>query len=122
VLVAVAPVVLEGAYAAILELVGLDDVVEFHAASTAQRGARYDAAIVSHELAADVDADVVITLPDALDDEAPPSRQGRVDTRGTSDTVDIRDQRDVIDLLDRHLPLAERRGDRLMMARSDDAD
>ena len=119
VLVALAPVVLEGAYAAILELVGLDEVVEFHTASPSERRARYDAAIVSPELSSEVVAGVVITLPDALDDDALPTRRGRVDADGAGATVDIRDQRDVIDLLDHHVPLAERRSDRLPAASAD---
>ncbi|HET7488446.1 MAG TPA: hypothetical protein VFJ85_11000 [Acidimicrobiales bacterium] len=64
VLVAASPVVLEGALALLLEEQGRSQVVQFHDAPSAQRAVRYDLAVVTEEHAADVDADLVVTLPD----------------------------------------------------------
>ena len=115
VLIAVRPVVLEGAFAAILQSIGFDEVVELHAATAAERVGRFRAAIVSADLAGGVEADVVITLPDiarAGASAGPPrghvtSVEGRVE-------VDIEDERQVIDLLDEHAPVGTSRRDELL--------
>ena len=105
--------VLEGAFATIIDLIGLDEVVQFHAAGPHERRARYDAAIVSAELAGEVVADVVITLPDLRVHGAGGRRRGQVESNGDRAVVEIRDQRDVVTLLDRHVPLAVGRVERL---------
>lgn len=114
VLVAVEPVVLEGAFAAILEAIGLDEVVQFHIATAADRGARYDAAITSEGLARSVCADVVITLPRIEGSGGPPGpAHGHVTKGKVSEAVDIRGEREVIGLLDEHVPRAAARSDNL---------
>lgn len=112
---AVAPLVLEGALAAILELIALDEVVQFHNATDAERGAPYDAAIVTPDFGSEILADVVITLPDTQDctGHAGHDHRGHLTTPNVSDDVDIRDQREVIDLLDAHVPVGVSRRDRL---------
>ncbi len=113
--VAVAPLVLEGAFAAILELIALDEVVQFHNATDAERGAPYDAAIVTADYGSEILADVVITLPDTQDctGHAGHDHRGHLTTQDVSDDVDIHDQREVIDLLDAHVPVGVSRRDRL---------
>lgn len=115
VLVAVEPVVLEGAFAVILEMIDVDEVVQFHDATESQRRESYDAAIVTTGFPGEVSAEVVITLPDtqADTDGSGDAGLGHVTTRLTSDDVDIRDQSVVIDLLDEHLPAAVCRRGRL---------
>ena len=112
---AVEPIVLEGAFAAILELIALDEVVQFHRATAAERARRYDAAIVSGALSEEIIADLVITLPRTQDGADGPGVRllGHVATKEASDDVDIRDQRQVVELLDQHLPLEVSRTDRL---------
>lgn len=106
---------LEGALAAILELIALDEVVQFHSASAAERTARYDAAIVTADYDSKVLAEVVIGLPDTEHDTARPDEGHRAHlTIGdASDEVDIHDQGEVIDLLDAHVPTGMSRRDRL---------
>ncbi|HVE47703.1 MAG TPA: hypothetical protein VNA57_13265 [Acidimicrobiales bacterium] len=118
VLVAVEPVVLEGAFAVILEMIDVDEVVQFHDATESQRRESYDAAIVTTGFPGEVSADVVITLPDtkAETDGSGDSGVGHVTTRHTSDDVDVRHQGIVIDLLDEHLPVAVCRRGRLPSA------
>ena len=95
VLVAVQPVVLEGALASILELIGLDEVFQFHDAEESVRAAAFDAAIMSAGFPGEVRAWVTITLPDThVSGGAPGRRQpGHIRAGGTSYDVDIRDQR-----------------------------
>lgn len=114
-LVAVTPVVLEGAFATILELIALDEVVQFHDASAAERHARYDAAIVTADYDSEVFAEVVIGLPNTEDDTAGPGQGHRAHLTigNASGEVDIRDQREVIDLLDAHVPTQASRSERL---------
>lgn len=116
VLVAVQPVVLEGALAAILERIGLDQVVEFHAADEAGRSVVYDAAIVSAGFPDEVRAGATITLPDTEGSASAGGApgQGQFSAGGTSRQVDIRDQRQIIDLLDEHVPTVPSRKDRLV--------
>ena len=118
VLVAVQPVVLEGALASILELIGLDQVVQFHPAVPLDRSAQYDAAIVSAGFPSEVRAWVTITLPDTEGSAGGSggTQPGHVSAPGTSQPVDIRDQRQIIDLLDEHAPTVASRKDRLLQA------
>ena len=115
VLIAIRPVVLEGAFAAILRSIGLDEVVELHAATAVERSARFGAAIVSADLAAAVEADVVITLPDVAGaGERGGRRRAHVASGDGRVEVDIRDERQVIDLLDEHVPRIASRRDELL--------
>jgi hypothetical protein len=120
VLVAVTPTVLEGAFAAILELIALDEVVQFHRASAAERSARYDAAIVTADFDSEVVAGVVIGLPDTEHDIARPDggHRAHLTIGDASGEVDIHDQREVIDLLDAHVPAGMSRRDRLVGPRA----
>jgi hypothetical protein len=119
VLVAIEPVVLEGAYAAILELIGLDEVVQFHRVAASLHAARYDAAIVTEGLLPAVRADIVITLPETQNGSHRPEARlrGHVTIGKRSDEVDIRDQREVVQLWDEHLPLEASRAERLQARR-----
>ena len=114
-LVAVQPLVLEGAFASILTLVGLDDVVQFASASEHERNQVFDAAIVSAGFPATIRALGVVTLPDTQVevDGSGTHHRGLLTTGGSGQTVDIHDQHDVIDLLDRHVPAAMSRKARL---------
>ncbi len=116
VLVAVQPVVLEGALAAILELIGLDQVVQFHRTEEIDPATVYDAAIVSAGFPDVVRARATITLPDTEASGGSPGsrRPGHVSAGSTSRQVDIRDQRQIIDLLDQHVPTVTSRKDRLL--------
>lgn len=114
VLVAVEPLVLEGAFAAILELIGMDDVVQFHVAGDRERRQLFDAAIVTGSFSDEARADVVITLPDVRRSGGPTNgHRGHVTTAQLSDDVEIRDQGEVIRLLDEHVPAALPRSERL---------
>lgn len=108
ILVAVEPIVLEGALASILERVDLDDVVQFHRSPDRDVDG-YDAAIVTIELPDDLRPDVVITLPDTVGDQ----RAGRLTVGNVSTEVDIPTHNEVIDLLDEQLPAAGLRSRRL---------
>ncbi len=109
---------MEGAFAAILDLIGLDDVVQFRGATDAERGAHYDAAIVTSAFHDEARAEVVIELPDINGTTGGPDWRclGQVRKGAVSDDVSIRDQRQVISLLDLHVPTAVSRGDRLLEA------
>ena len=110
VLVAIRPVVLEGAFAALLHSIGLDEVVQLHQATTAERAGRFGAAVISADFAAAVEADVVITLPGTGGAGAwQEPRRGHVTSPTGRAEVDIRDERQVIDLLDEHAPMIARR-------------
>ncbi len=114
VLIAIEPVVLEGAFAAILHSIGVDEVVQFHAATVAERARPFCVAIVSADLAAEVVADVVITLPGIAVPGAPTGPPlGHVTSDEGRVVVDIRDERQVIDLLDEHVPMGVSRRDEL---------
>ena len=118
-LIAIRPVVLEGAFAAILHAVGVDDVLQYHGATGAERAGPFAAAIVSADLAADVVADVVITLPE-MDGTGVPTApaRGHVTSGNRRVEVDIRDEREVIDLLDEHVPTSASRRSGLVLART----
>ena len=117
-LVAVKPLVLEGAFATILELIALDEVVQFQSATPLERRARYDGAIVSADVGADVTADVVITLPDTGGGPGPHTfdHAGHLTINETSEVVAIQDQDDVIALLDEHVPTWPSRAEGLARA------
>ena len=115
------PVVLEGAFAAILNLAGVDQVLQFHSATEAERAEDYEAAIVSIPLDHGIRADVVIVLPEVNGDGGHPATQdhGYVRAGPVRHEVEIHDQRsiiDLIDLLDVHAPAAVSRSDRLREA------
>ncbi len=112
------PLVLEGAFAAILALNGLDEVVQFESATHAERGSHYDAAIVTPAYNDRARAHVVITLPDTngTADSRDGPRRGQVRTGTASSDVDIHDQREVIRLLDLHAPAGASRRGRLLTA------
>ncbi len=112
---AVEPRVLEGALAAILDLIALDEVVQYHGATEAQRGSYYDAAIVTPGLDRMARAEVVITLPDTGEPSRDP--RGQVSAPGVLQDVDITGGREVIALLDEHAPIEVTRGGRLRRAR-----
>ena len=115
VLVAVSPVVLEGAFATILHAIGVDDVVQFHEATAAERAGRFGTAIASADLVAAVEADVVITLPDVAGAGEPAGTHRAHITSGDGRVeVDIRDERKVLDLLAEHVPLASSRRSALL--------
>lgn len=96
------PAVLEGALA--LVLTSRDHlVVEFHSATEAERSNRYDAAVVSRELAGGVHADTVVVLPDAGSSRG--TGVGRVSAGGADREVQLRSHQQVIDLLDEQFPL-----------------
>lgn len=118
-LIAIRPVVLEGAFAAILRAVGVDDVLQYHGTAVAERAGSFAAAVVSADLAADVVADVVITLPE-IDGTgvATASACGHVTSGNRRVEVDIRDERQVIDLLDEHVPTSASRRSGLVLART----
>ena len=106
ILVAVTPLVLEGALAAILASGGRDEVVQFHelpgAAGAGGPGgpASFDAAIVTAALPPDVRADMVIVLPDTEHG----SRTGRVRSGAGWRDVPIATARQVLDLLVEQFP------------------
>lgn len=104
VLVAMEPAVLEGALALLLTSREAHDVVEFHAATEAERGARFDAAVVSRALAGGVSADMVIVLPDAGSSGG--SGVGHVTTAGARREVPLRSHQQVLDLLHEQFALA----------------
>jgi hypothetical protein len=112
-LVAVKPLVLEGALATILELIALDEVVQFQTATAVERRARYDAAIVTADIGTDIVAGVVITLPDTSGGPVSSDHAGQLTIAGTSAAVAIQDQSDVVALLDEHVPTGRSRGERL---------
>ena len=108
ILVAVEPVVLEGALASLLERVDLDDVDSFHAQEHGSQGT-YDAAIVTIQLPDGVSTDLVITLPDTVGHRT----RGHLTAGERSEEVELPTHREVIDLLDLELPAAASRGSRL---------
>jgi hypothetical protein len=94
ILLAVEPAVLEGALAAMLAAGDSDDVVE------RGRLGHYDAAVVSDDLPAGVDADVVITLPDTRGSAG----TGTVERGGVLQEVTIGGAARVVELLEEYLP------------------
>lgn len=98
---AVEPTVLEGAFAAILGHGARADVVQFHDSSADERSWHYDAAIVTVGLAGDVDAEVVVTLPDTEEGGG----VALVTIGDISRAVDVRTNDEVIDLLAEQFPV-----------------
>ena len=64
ILVALVPMVLEGAFATLLRDGDAADVVQFHRATDEQLAAHYDAAIVTAGVLSELHPDLLITLPD----------------------------------------------------------
>lgn len=94
ILVALEPVVLEGAFSALLGHGARSNVVQFHEASPEELSVHYDVAIVSAGLAQEVQPDVLITLPDteAGGDVATVTVEGRlrrVETRSYQQVIDL---------------------------------
>jgi hypothetical protein len=91
--------------------------VQFQTASDSEREARYDAVIVTANLSDEVNGEVVITLPDTDDTAVGPDRRsGHLTTPHLSADVHIRDHREVVGLLEEHVPGGQSRVDRLASA------
>ncbi len=99
ILVAVNPVVLEGAMAKLLESPSVE-VIQYHEADRLDLAEPCDAAIVTIELPDEMRPDVVITLPDTVG----PSGHGRLTVGQESREVDITSFQDLRTLLHEHLP------------------
>lgn len=95
ILVAVEPVVLEGALAALLSGGDRADVIQFHSAHADDLVAHYDAAIVTDGLGAAVRSDLLITLPDTTG----AGGAARVTAGAVSRSVAVGTGAEVIDLL-----------------------
>ena len=120
ILVAIDPLVLEGALGAILDLIALDEVVQFHASTEADRAGPFDAAVISSAYSAEVWAELMITLPDIRSMAGTsPDHRGHLTTTRLSGDVEIRDQRQILELLDEHLPRGVSRRERLLTTRRD---
>ncbi len=102
ILVAVEPVMLEGALALLIERAHKAEVVEFHATGDAL-SRRYDAAVVSCAAAQEVQADVVITLV------APGVGAANITRDGTK-WVLVESHHEIIQLLVDPSPLSNGRG------------
>lgn len=102
--IAVEPAILGDALADVLLGAGVDDVVNLRI-EPADDAAGFDAAVVTVVLPGDVDADVVIELPDT------PTGAGetRVSVRGRCAAVPVTALDDVLDILDDYCPAAARR-------------
>lgn len=95
VLVAVEPVVLEGALAALIERAEHAEVVQFHRSADAL-SQRYDAAVVSSPAPQDVHAGVLVCLPaDGIGD-------ARVTQDGKTVWASVASHHEIIRLLSRH--------------------
>ena len=97
---ALQPTVLEGAFAALLGDGARADVVQFQKATPEETSAQYDVAIVTDGLPHEVNADVLITLPDTQVIGGDAS----VTVHGTTRPVKIQTNQEVIDLLSDHFP------------------
>jgi hypothetical protein len=115
VLVAIDPLVLEGALAFLLERLDIDVVVRLHDAPADALAGRFDAAVVTGAFSDPAPADVTITLPDleADDGREPFAGAIRLGRGSEPEIIEIRDQDAVIDLLDRHVPAVAARSERL---------
>lgn len=102
--IAVEPAILGDALADVLLGAGVDDVVNLRM-EVADDGAGFDAALVTVVLPADIDADVVIELPDT------PTGAGetRVSAQGRRVVVPVTALDDVLGLLDDYCPTSEPR-------------
>ena len=105
VLLAVEPLLLEGALFELLEKAGVDDVVTMGDDPAADLSGHYDAAVVTLTLPDGLDADLVIELPDAGGN----SGEGRVVRAGAAQPVAIGSATEIISLLDEHCPGATAR-------------
>ncbi len=102
ILVAVEPVVLEGALAFLIERAHQAEVVQFHASAEALTR-RYDAAVVSDPAPGGVHADVVITLP------AVGAAVARVSENGETHWAPAESHHQIIHLLAEHAHVPARR-------------
>lgn len=102
--IAVEPTILGDALADVLLGAGVDDVVNLRTDPVAAADG-FDAALVTVVLPDDVDADVVIVLPDT------PTGKGetRVSVRGHGAVVPVTALDDVLRILDDYCPASERR-------------
>lgn len=94
-MVAVEPIVLEGALAAVLAESDRAEVVQFHEATSEELAAHYEAAIVTVGLARDLRPEILITLPDTVAG----SCVAQVTVGEVSRDVAVRRGEEVIDLL-----------------------
>ena len=97
---AIEPVVLQGAFAALLGDGDRADVVQSQKATPGDLAAHYDVAIVTDGLPHDMDADVLIILPDT----AVSRGDAHVTVNGTTRSVKIQTNQEVIDLLSEQFP------------------
>lgn len=97
---ALEPVVLQGAFAALLGDGARADVVQFQKAAAEDLSGHYDVAIVTDGLPHEMDADVLIILPDTevIGGDA------TVTVYGATRSVKIQTSQEVIDLLSEHFP------------------
>lgn len=100
ILVALEPAVLEGAMALLLGSSATNDVVQYHDATDTDLAGRYDAAVVTVTLLDHVDADVVITLPQARTG----SDVAHVSGGAVDRDVALHSFQQVVDLLDEQFP------------------
>lgn len=98
ILLAVTPVVLEGALATMLRASEDDDVIQLGRGALAGHEGGYDAAVVSDELPAGVRAGVVITLPDTRGSGG----TGTVRRGETVEEVEIAGAERVVELLEQY--------------------
>ena len=97
---ALEPVVLQGAFAALLGDGARADVVQSQKATPEDLSAHYDVAIITDGLPHKMDADVLITLPDTQVIGGDAS----VTINGTTRSVKIQTNQEVINLLSDHFP------------------
>lgn len=100
ILLAVEPVVLEGALAEVLSAAGCDQVVQLGLVGHAGALGQYDAAVVCTGLCDGIRSDVIITLPDGRGGAG----TGSVRTRDGVHGVRIDGPEQVIDLLEHYAP------------------
>ena len=99
ILVAVEPVVLEGALALLIERLQLAEVVQFHSASDAL-DRRYYVAVVCPPTAHDVQADVLITL------SVSGARMASVTQGGTTTWAVVESHHHILELVARCWPIS----------------
>jgi hypothetical protein len=100
ILVALEPMVLEGAFAALLGDGERSDVVQFHRTAPENLANHYDVAIVTSGLLSDLVPDVLITLPDTQAGGG----EASVTVDGVTRSVSARTNQDVIDLISEQFP------------------
>lgn len=99
---ALEPIVLQGAFAALLGHGARADVVQFQNADLEDLSAHYDVAIITDGLPHEMDADVLITLPDTEVIGGDATVTVTVD--GATRSVKIQTSQEVIDLLSEQFP------------------